>query len=147
MGELARCAEAVALIAEHRSIEPVHVSKVKYDREIRKVLTSVVRLYTKLIRTTYASEAARGEGARVHRDHIVPVRVLVDRMIMAPEGAREILDAVVLAQITPEEHRQLGGIWKHHEDLYGVMLSCPLAELVELGLKRYVRSGVEVHRM
>ena len=142
--ELARCAEVVARLAEHRAIEPVHVSKVRYDRQIRKVLASVVRLYTRLISTSYFSDAARAGGARVHRDHIVPVRALVDRMIMNPDETLEILDAVVLAEISAEEQKQLGGIWKHHEDVYAAMLQCPPGDLVNLGLKRYVRSGVQV---
>ena len=145
MDELARCAEAVAMLAEHRDIEPVHVSKVKHDRQIRKVLDSIVRLYTRLMWTSYFSEAACEDDARVHRDHIVPVRVLVDRMIMNPFETSDILGAIVLAEITPEEHKRLGGIWKDHEDVYTVMLRCPPDELADLGLKRYDRSGVEVH--
>lgn len=143
--ELVRCAEVVAGLAEYRLIEPVHVSKVKHDRQIRKVLDSIVRLYTRLMWTSYFSEAACEDGARVHRDHIVPVRVLVDRMIINPSETSEIFGAVVLAEITAEEHKRLGGIWKHHEDLYSVMLRCRPDELVDLGLKRYVRSGVEIH--
>jgi len=143
--ELVRCAEVVARLAEHRHIEPVHVSKVKHDRQIRKVLDSIVRLYTRLMWTSYFSEAACVDGARVHRDHIVPVRVLVDRMIMDPFETSEIFGAVVLAEITADEHKRLGGIWKDHEDVYTVMLRCRPDELVDLGLKRYVRSGVEIH--
>jgi len=65
-------------------------------------------------------------------------------MIMNPDETREILDAVVLAEISAEEHKQLGGIWKHHEDIYAAMLQCPPGDLANLGLKRYVRSGVQV---
>ena len=43
--ELRLCAEAVAQLATHRDITPMHVSGVKTDRQIRKVLTSIIRLH------------------------------------------------------------------------------------------------------
>lgn len=147
LDELVRCAESVAWLAEHREITPVHVSKVKHDRQIRKVLDSIVSIYTRLMWSSFYSDASCVEGARVHRDHIVPVRVLVDRLIMNPREANEILGAVVLADITAEEHKRLGGIWKDHEDIYAVMLTCPPDDLFDLGMKRYARSGVYLHEV
>jgi hypothetical protein len=47
---------------------------------------------------------------------------------MNPAECRPLLEkAVILASITPAEHRHLGGIWTHHEDLYGRMLNACLA--------------------
>ncbi len=75
-------------------------------------------------------------------DHVVPCRVLVDRMIKKPNECRELLNtAVVTAYVTPEEHQDLGGIWTHHPDLYAQMHTAPVSQLPELGLKAVQRLG------
>ena len=69
-------------------------------------------------------------------------------MIMHPRQAKSLLQqAVVLALVTPEDHRLLGGIYTHHRDLYERMLSCPMGELVPLGWKRYQRSKLRRVRL
>lgn len=143
--ELVRCATAVASLATHRKIEPVHVSKVHSDRQIRKVLDNIVRLYSRLEPAHYFSDASQVEGAKVHRDHIVPVRALVDRTIINPEECGAILASVHLAEITAEEHRQLGGLWSDHPDEYAAMLKVPAEELLEVGLGRYRNCGIDLH--
>ena len=143
--EIQRCGAAVALLAENRAITPVHVSKVTSDRQIRKVLSSILRIYSDLMWSSYGSEGSSDTEDRLHREHIVPVRVLVDRLIMNPEEAEEIFGSVVLADVTPEEHKRLGHIWKDHEDLYTEMLSCAPEYLLGLGLRRYQRGGVQLH--
>lgn len=137
--QLIKCAEAVAKLAEHRDIIPVLAGHVRHDREIRRVLDTVVRRWTLMVPTRFISTAAA--NARLvnpHREHVVPCRVLVDRMIMNPGECRELLDtAVIIASITPKEHKQLGGIFTHHEVLYGEMLKAQVSELPSLGRKRY----------
>ena len=142
--ELQRCGTAVALLAVNRDITPVHVSKVTSDRQVRKVLSSIIRIYSDSMWSSYGSEGSASADGRLHREHIVPVRVLVDRLIMNPGESDEIFGSVVLADVTPEEHKRLGHIWKDHEDLYAEMLACEPSELLALGLRRYDRGGVRV---
>ena len=143
--ELVRCATAVASLATHREIEPMHVSKVRSDRQIRKVLDNIVRLHSRLEPAHYFSAASQVEGVKVHRDHIVPVRALVDRMIMNPGECAAILASVHLAEITAEEHRQLGGLWSDHPDEYAAMLTVPAEELLGVGMGRYRNCGIDLH--
>jgi hypothetical protein len=83
--QLLACAEAVAKLATHRGIEPVRAHLVRHDREYRRVLDTIVRRWTKLTPTHFISTgAANPRGALLHREHVVPCRVLVDRMIMDP---------------------------------------------------------------
>src|SRR5215211_2344227 len=87
--QLIACAEAVAKLATHRKIKAVHVTFVKDDLEIRPVLDTIVRRWTRLTPTRFISTAAANtRGAKLHREHVVPVRVLVDRMIMNPSESR-----------------------------------------------------------
>lgn len=143
--QLLACAEAVAKLAKHRQIEAVHVRYVKHDLEIRPVLATVVRRWTLLTRPSFDSTAAIIRGANLHREHVLPVRVLVDRMIMDPSECRALLkQAVIIARVTPPEHRQLGGIYTDYPDLYRQMLTAPVSQLPELGKERYQRKGIEL---
>jgi len=93
--------------------------------------------------TLYISAAARRSRSRLHREHIVPCRVLVDRMIMNPAECRALLEsAVVIASVTPAEHRRLGGIWTHHADLYRRMLRAQVLRLPRRGMERYSTTGI-----
>src|SRR5262249_40427218 len=111
--QLIACAEAVAKLAKHRGIEPVHVRFVRDDLEIRPVWDTIVRRWTRLTPTRFISTAAaHTPGAKLHREHVVPCRVLVDRMIMDPSECRALLEtAVIIASVTSEEHGPLGGIF------------------------------------
>ena len=140
--ELAECAEAVAWLATHRTITPVHVSKVKTDRQIRKVLSNIVRLRSKTAPVLYFSSESRAGNEKIDKDHIVPVRALVDRMIMNPDDCKTILDSIVLAEITKSEHKRLGGLWSDHKDAYARMLTSPVDHLVTIGLERYANVGL-----
>jgi hypothetical protein len=144
--QLLACAEAVAKLATHREIEPVHVRFVRDDLEIRRVLDTVVRRWTLLTPTRFVSTAAANtHGAKLHREHVVPCRVLVDRMIMNPSDCRALLETgVVIASVTPEEHRRLGGIYTHHEDLYRRMLRAHVSRLPRRGMERYSATGIEL---
>jgi hypothetical protein len=145
--QLIRCAEAVAALATDRDIVPRHVSKLETDHEIRKVLDLIIRRWSRLEVPLFYSEASLdGLGGKRHRDHVVPCRVIVDRMIMHPGDIRELLEsAVVLVELSREEHLRLGGIFADHEAIYGEMLASPVADIIDLGFRRYERSGIEIH--
>src|SRR5215472_7901258 len=123
--QLVACAEAVAKLAKHREIEAVHARLVRHDLEIRRVLDAIVRRWTLLIPSRFISTGASNmPGAKRHLEHVVPSRVLVERMIMNPSECRALLDrAVIIASVTPEEHQKLGGIFTKHEELYRRMLA------------------------
>jgi hypothetical protein len=145
--QLIECAEAVSKLARHRNIEPVPALLVRHDRDIRPVLDTIVRRWTLLTRPkrVISTAAAKMRGATRHREHVVPCRVLVDRMIMNPSECRELLEtAVIIADVTPAEHIQLGGIYAHHKDLYGRMLKAPVSQLPSLGWERYAAKEIEV---
>jgi hypothetical protein len=144
--ELVMCAEAVANLAKHRQIEAIHARLVRHDREIRRVLDTIVRRWTLLIPPRYISTgAADTPRAKQHLEHVVPSRVLVDRMIMEPSECRALLDtAVIIASVTPREHQRLGGIYTHHEDLYRRMLAADVSQLPMLGEERYFNSGIKL---
>jgi hypothetical protein len=73
---------------------------------------------------------------------MVPVRVLVDRMIMDPTECRALLEkAVIIASVTEAEHRQLGGVWGH-QDLYRRMLKGQVSRLPKRGMERYRAAGI-----
>ena len=145
--QLIACAEAVARLARHREIEAVHVTFVKHDLEIRPVLDTIVRRWTRLTPTHYISTAAKKRGATLHREHVVPVRVLVDRMIMNPSECRALLEkGLIIASVTQEEHLRLGGIWTHHKDLYGRMLKAHVSRLSQRGMERYSATGIALQR-
>lgn len=144
--QLIRCAEAVSALATERSIVAQHVSKLKCDHEIRKVLDAVVRRWSELAPATHYTDASTaGAAAKRQKDHLVPRRVLIDRMIMNPADCQSVLEtAVVLVEVSGEEHRRLGHIYATHADLYAEMLTAPVDELVALGMVRYERGGVEI---
>jgi hypothetical protein len=145
--QLVACAEAVAKLAKHQQIEAVRAGLVKDDLEIRRVLDTIVRRWSRLTPTSWISSAARNpRGATLHREHVVPCRVLVDRMIMNPTECGPLLEkAVIIASVTPAEHRKLGGIYSHHEDLYRRMLKAHVSRLPKRGMERYLDSGIRLH--
>jgi hypothetical protein len=142
--QLLACADVLANLAEHRSIEPMRPGLVEHDLEIRRVLDTVVRRWSMLVPITYVSgwmtSAARRRGTVA--EHVVPCRVLVDRMIMRSQDAPELLErALVLARISKLEHGLLGGVYSSPE-LYARMLTSPIDELPSLGRERYGAAGI-----
>lgn len=127
----------MAELAEHREIQPLRVHDVEHDLEIHAVLGTIVRRWT--TPASYISTAAVNMPRKeLHLEHVVPIRVLADRMIMNPTECQELLEtAVVIARITPAEHRELGGIFMKHAELYRRMLKAPVSELPDLGWERY----------
>jgi hypothetical protein len=141
--QLIACAQAVAKLATHRELQPLRVHDIEHDLEIHAVLGAIVRRWK--TPATYISTAAltipRDE---LHLEHVVPIRVLADRMIMNPSECQELLEkAVVIARITPAEHRKMGGMFKV-PGLYGRMYKASVSELPELGRERYRAEGIAV---
>jgi hypothetical protein len=147
--QLVGCAEAVARLATDRQIEAQHAGLVTNDVEVRAVLDSVIRRWSKLERPRYTTADANGApSGQTVVDHVVPCRVLVDRMIMKSADCADLLTrAIVLARITKDEHHGLGGIYTDHEDLYDRMLRAPVGRLPSLGRKRYRDSEIELVRL
>jgi hypothetical protein len=145
--QLLACAQAIAPLATNREIKAVHVSKVEADHEIRRVLETIVRRWTKGVTASYTSKAGSADPA-ADLDHVVPCRVIVDRMIMNPIDVEALLqESIVLARITKAEHQQLGGIFQHHAEVYERLLSAPVDQLHEVALERYKRSKVKISRV
>lgn len=135
--QLIDCAQAVARLAKHRDIRPLHVHHVEHDLEIHAVLGAIVRRW-RTPATLISTAAVDLSKRELHLEHVVPIRLLVDRMIVEPADCKDLLEkAVVIAHVTPAEHRDLGGIFTHHEELYGRMLEAPVFELPALGRERY----------
>jgi hypothetical protein len=147
--QLLACAEAVAELAEHRQMEPVRPRLVKHDLEIRRVLETVVRRWTKLTPTRFVSSGALNSGeVPLHREHVVPCRLLVERMMMDPAECRALLEtAVVIARVTAAEHRQIGGLYPRHENLHRRMLEAPVSLLPELGMERYSATKITLREI
>jgi hypothetical protein len=147
--EIVACAKAVAALATHRQIRPTLVHYVEHDREIRAVLNAIVRRWTQLVPVTYTTEAAMtAPRTETAKEHVVPCRVLVDRMIMQPRQIRRLLEeGVILARITQREHLQLGGIYVDHRKLYWWMLNSPIEKLPTQGKRRYQKAGIRLHKV
>jgi hypothetical protein len=133
--QLLACADALANLAEHRSIEPMRPGLVEHDLEIRQALDRVVRRWSKLVSIAYVSGSMTSAVRRTGTvsEHVVPCRVLVDRMIMRPQDAPALLEsALVLARISKSEHSLLGSFHKDPK-LYARMLISPIEKLPSLG--------------
>jgi hypothetical protein len=115
---------------------------------VRKALGYIIRCWHAPAGFTTA-DAAR--TARPHREHIVPVRVLVERIIMRPADAERLLnECVVIAHVTPQEHKRLAGFYRQDPEyqwLYPAMLTAPIEQLVGLGHQRYLRRGLSLRRL
>jgi hypothetical protein len=146
--QLVDCAQVVAEKADPKVIRAQHVKTMEHDLEIRRVLDAIIRRWSKFVPPAFESKDVSAiAAAKIHLDHIVPVRVLVDRMILKPADSADILrDAVVLARITAEQHSNLGGIFVNHQAIYEEMLepSTSVAQLVKLGMRRYETCAVEL---
>lgn len=104
---------------------------------------------TLLVPTTYVSDSMTSSARRrgTVSEHVVPCRVLVDRMIMRPQDAPELLErALVLARISKLEHSLLGGLSTHHPKLYTRMLTAPIDKLASLGRQRYRAVGITLRK-
>jgi hypothetical protein len=95
---------------------------------------------------------ARAMGDPLHVEHVVPVRVLVERM-QGPcrDAPAHVFDTAfapkLLAVCRKSEHLLIGPLVKNHGDVYAQMVdpATPLSDLPRLGRLRYEQSGIELH--
>ena len=95
----------------------------------------------------WTTKAARDAdtSVQIHLDHVVPVIVLVERMLLRDE-IEPVLQRSALCRLTHDEHRRGGlevAFRKKQPDLYEQMLVGPLDELTELGWERYRRAKID----
>jgi hypothetical protein len=136
-------AELVARKAKNRDITPRRTPFIREDKGVRVALEALVRAWMEP--DSYVSVGAKKVRRGAHGDHVVPVRVLIDRMIMEPSECEALFNkAIVIARVTPTEHLKLGGIYTHHKELYGRMLTAQVARLYRRGLERYDAMGIEL---
>lgn len=83
-----------------------------------------------------------GKGA-IHHEHVVPVRLLVDRML-AGDDPEQVIDAAVVAHVTRMEHQQIGTLVQVHAELYEAMKIAELGSLYRLARRRYTDRGLEL---
>jgi hypothetical protein len=144
--EVVALAHVVAELATHREIRPT--IRPIADRNVRKTLGYIIRCWHAAAAYTTA-DAALAE--RPHREHVVPVRVLVERIIMQPADAERLLnECVVIAHVTPQEHKRLASFYRQdpeYQGLYPEMLTAPIENLVDLGHQRYIRRGIKLREL
>src|SRR4051794_30159099 len=106
--KMTRFAERRARLAELASEIAPMAEKSLDDNDVRTILSAIVRRWTTTVEVVYRSDAARKKGAEVHIEHVVPVRLLVDRMIQYPRTSKTLLQkCVVVTSITAAEHRKI----------------------------------------
>ena len=103
--QIVAAAHALSALATDRDLSVRRVRESK-DVELRHALSELVRRWSDMTPVLLTSDDARTQPK--HREHVVPVRVLVDRMIMQPHQIERLLDeCVVQAWVTGEEHERL----------------------------------------
>lgn len=80
----------------------------------RHALSNAVWWYTEAdgkLKIRFRSIGVLSEpDAKVHHEHVVPRKLLVDRMLADPDGIPEILAACLACLVTVEEHRRLAAV-------------------------------------
>jgi len=79
----------------------------------------------------------------VHHEHVVPVRLMVDRMLAGDDPAA-VLAAAVVAHVLRSEHQHIGPLVTVHAHLYAEMKVADLGDLYALALRRYTDRGLEL---
>ena len=88
-------------------------------------------------------DAPKPAQGAIHHEHVVPVRLLVDRMI-AGDDPGQVIDAAVVAHVTRVEHQQIGTLVQVHAELYEQMKTAELGSLYGLARRRYTDRGLEL---
>jgi hypothetical protein len=142
--DIMRAAEAVCALVRHRDIKPgdPRWKDPGNDQELRYILSAIVRRWRRPVEFVSAGSYRK---RKLHREHVVPVEIIVSQMIRKPNQIRALFkDAVIIAHVTPAEHAQLSNFQIRHPELYDKMLTAPVKQLARLGLKRYERSGIDL---
>lgn len=86
-------------------------------------------------------EARATPEDRVEHEHVVPRKLLVNRMIEGgPPAVPHLLRAAVGCSVLRSEHQRL----QDHDDILAAMMTAPPCELFDLGLERYRRAHVGI---
>lgn len=93
-----------------------------------------------------ALDATPDARAEIHHEHVIPVRVLVDRML-AGDSPEEVLRVAMVAHVLREEHFRIGSLTGSHRRLYDEMLTAPLEDLPRMARRRYRASGLSLRRI
>ncbi|MET0428104.1 MAG: hypothetical protein ABW026_06355 [Microvirga sp.] len=84
--------------------------------------------------------------AVVHHEHVVPVRVLIDRMVAGDEPD-DVLAVAVVTHVLNHEHLRIGPLVTTHAQLYEEMRDAKLSDLPELGRRRYSSCGLVLRKV
>ncbi len=96
---------------------------------------------------TYQTSGAHGSDGKRHREHLVPVLVLTNRLLdgtLTPVQARAavcIVDALAEENVNAiAKMRGKGG----KQPIYKALLACPPTRLVEVASWRYISRGIRL---
>jgi hypothetical protein len=125
------------------------------DATKRRTLAELVRYVTPIgvqrpgdLRTSGVAaldEATPAKGA-IHHEHVVPVRLLVDR-ILGGDDPTDVLSVAVTAHVLRDEHKHIGPLVTIHANLYAQMKTAPLEDLYDIAVHRYTDRGLALARI
>lgn len=111
----------------------------------RRRIAAWFRLRGTRVESWYATPRARRGDSPLHAEHLVPVRVLVDRLLAGSIAASQVPRALCLVDALAEENKS--AILKMQakggpSDVYKALLVCPPARLIEVASWRYLAVGI-----
>lgn len=105
---------AESVLSVRDSLAPAH---------LREILSIAVWKFTECdgkYSTRFRSEGALfAPSSRVHHEHVVPRRLIVDQLLSKPGNARAILSGAIGCVVLREEHHALGEVERENESLSG----------------------------
>ena len=121
---------------------PTHGARQGRIDERRAVLSTIVRRAGPQDRKL---GPAVMDADETEDEHVVPVRIIIERLIMRPHQARALLSTALLgAVVTKDEHSALGGVNRFPPGLYERMKRAAPKRLPELGLERYEAADIDL---
>lgn len=119
-----------------RVVQPVEVQRLQ--RRLRGVTERWAPVWTT------PDAASAGVDGRVQLEHVTPVVVLVERILLG-DSVEDVLTQAVVCRVTYDEHKnRLAVAFRDaHADLYERMLTCPIGELSTLAWERYTSAALE----
>ena len=111
----------------------------------RRRVAAWFRLRGTRVDPSYVTPRARRGESPLHGEHLVPVRVLVDRLLAGSIYPEQVPQALCLVEALAEENKN--AILKMQakggpSDVYKALLACPPARLVEVASWRYLAVGI-----
>lgn len=133
------------LAVEARSSDFTVGKRVRQPSEVQR-LQRRVRQVTARWAPRWTSHAASqaAEEDRVQLEHVVPVVVLTERILLG-DDVEAVLGQASICRVTYDEHKLTLQVAfrRVHRELYDEMLRCPLEQLGELGWQRYRLVGLD----